>query len=135
MARKLKQHLESCECMCAKDECTNVQENTRVRVFESRHCTLEQLQFSEKTVLLFDLLRRLAPFCLSAQLADLTCLEATHIIGSWSGHTPSVGESQKLQGPRKLVAGLTRTQSSTVAVCNVLPKKLTVQDCDDSGPR
>ena len=31
-ARHVVRHLEPCRCMCAKNECTNVRENTRVRV-------------------------------------------------------------------------------------------------------
>ena len=69
-----------------------------------RHA-LEKLQFfsSEKVILLLDLFRKLAPCCRSAQLADLTCLKAAHIIGCWSGHTPSVGQSQNLQGARNML--------------------------------
>ena len=33
LQRHVLQHLEPCRCMCAKDECTSVRENTRVRVF------------------------------------------------------------------------------------------------------
>ena len=70
-----------------------------------RHQPLEQLQFfsSEKIILLFDLFKKLAPFCRSAQLANPTCLEAARIIGSCSGHTPSVGQSQNLQGARDML--------------------------------
>ena len=34
----------------------------------------------------------------SAQLTDLTRLGAARIVGSWSRHTPSIGQSQSLQG-------------------------------------
>ena len=34
--RHVLQHLEPCKCMCAKDECANVRENTRVRMFCSQ---------------------------------------------------------------------------------------------------
>ena len=57
----------------------------------------------ERIILLFDFFRKLAPFCLSARIADLTCVKAAHIIGSSSGHTPSVGQSQNLQGARSML--------------------------------
>ena len=64
-----------------------------------RHA-LEQLQFfsSEKIILLFDFFSNLAPFFHSTQLTVLTCFWPTHVVGSWSGHTPSVGQSHNLQG-------------------------------------
>ena len=37
------------------------------------------------------------PIRRSVQLTDLTCFRTTHIIGSWSGHTPNTGQSQNLQ--------------------------------------
>ena len=67
---------------------------------ESRRYTLEQLQFSssEKIIFLSDFFRRIAPFCLSAQLTDLAGFGPTHVVGSRSRHTLSIGQSQSLQG-------------------------------------
>ena len=95
---------------------------------------LEQLQFfSSEKIFLFDLFRRLAPFCRSAQLA---CLKAGRVIGSWSGHTPSVGQVI----PRTFRARETCCWSGSYSILhcrnvNVLPKKMTVRDSDDSGPK
>ena len=58
---------------------------------------------SEVIILLFDFVKRITPFCRSAYLADLTGLGAARIVGSWSRYTPSIGQSQNLQGARNVL--------------------------------
>ena len=67
---------------------------------EPRRHALEQLEFfsNEKIILLSDLLQRIVPFCRSAQLTDFIGVGPTHVVGSKSRHTPSIGQPQSLQG-------------------------------------
>ena len=103
------------------------------RTVESRRYALEQLQFfsSEKIIFLFDLFRRLAPFCCSAQLADLTCLKPP------ASSVPGVATPRASVSPTTFRARETCCWSGSYSILNcrnvnVLPKKLTVRDCDDS---
>ena len=85
------------------------------KVTEPGSYALEQLQFfsSGKVVLLFDLVRKVTPFCRSAQLADLTCFEDGHIPGSEDGRTRRLSVLEP-SGRGEHAAGLARAQLSTV---------------------
>ena len=91
---------------------------------EPRRHALEQLQFfsGEKIILLSDLFPRIVPFCRSVQLTGFTGLGPTHIVGSRSRHTLSIGQVPEPSRRRKHAAGLARTRFTTVTTSVFCPR-------------